>query len=447
MRNRKKILAVLLLAVMVMVSGTEHVQAAERTEASSMLQGIFSFFQEFGKGKQKGSDLVVVLDAGHGGSDYGATGNGLQEKALTLKIAQYCKAELEKYRGVKVYMTRADDTYLGLEQRIKDATGFGADVFVSIHINSDASQTAYGAEVYYPNSNYRPVIGKEGRKLASAVQKNLVALGLYDRGIKTLNSMAGTKYPDGSQSDYYAVIRGAKQAGYPGIIVEHAFISSLSDASMYLAKDTSLKKLGAADAKGIASCYGLKKDGEDTGKLTKTSITKLIGKSSSKVRLEWEKVKGATGYEVYRSTSQKGKYKRVAVVKKSESVSYTDKKVEAGKSYFYKVRPYKLSGSKKETAGFCTAQKVKLLKTPAISVREQNARIQVSWKTVKGADHYEIYRAASKKGRYEKIAVVEKVKSFSDTGRKPDKTYYYKVRAICSGIRGNTCSSYSEIKW
>ncbi len=450
MRKINKILAVILLAAMVTAIGARPVYAAQGSEAVSYAQGFFSsFFRNLVKGKTKEqkSDLVVVLDAGHGGMDYGASANRLQEKILTLKIARYCKAELEKYDGVKVYMTRNDDTYIGLDQRVEDATEYGADVFVSIHINSDAGTSAYGAEVYYPNSNYRPAVGKEGKKLAGAIQRNLTVLGIYDRGIKTLNSMSNTKYPDGSASDYYAVIRGAKQAGYPGIIVEHAFISNTSDVKMFLSTDAMLKKLGLADAKGIASSYGLKKGDDDSGELRKTNLTKLVGKSSSRVYLEWEKIKGASGYEIYRSTSQKGKYKRVATVKKSSTTYFTDKKTESGKSYYYKVRPYKMSGNKKETAGFCTAQKVKLLKTPMITVKDQDARMKINWKKIKGASRYEIYRATSQKGRYEKIATVEDVKSFTDAGRKPNLTYYYKVRAVGSGIDGNTYSSYSKIKW
>ena len=134
-------------------------------------------------------------------------------------------------------------------------------------------------------------------------------------------------------------------------------------------------------------------------------------------------------------------------MKKSSTTYFTDKKTESGKSYYYKVRPYKMSGNKKETAGFCTAQKVKLLKTPMITVKDQDARMKINWKKIKGASRYEIYRATSQKGRYEKIATVEDVKSFTDAGRKPNLTYYYKVRAVGSGIDGNTYSSYSKIKW
>ena len=201
--------------------------------------------------------LVVVLDPGHGGFDPGTSGNGANEKTLTLKIAKYCKEALEKNGRIQVYMTRESDTSVGgatdvssdLRNRITFAVSKNADLFVSIHLNS-AGASAYGAEVYYPNSNYRSDIGQEGQKLASSIQKQLVSLGLYNRGVK-INNSANSKYPDGSVQDYYYVIQQSKRNGFPGIIVEHAFLSNASDYQKYLSSDEKLKALGEADARGI----------------------------------------------------------------------------------------------------------------------------------------------------------------------------------------------------
>lgn len=418
MSKLKMILAVFLTTAVFHVFGVEDVQA-------------------------KNSDLVVVLDAGHGGYDRGASGNGLYEKTLTLKIAQYCKAELEKYRGVKVYMTRSNDFYVGLDQRVSIASGYKADVFVSIHINAAVNASAVGAEVYYPNSNYKPSISAQGRKLAGKIQNNLVALGLHDRGLKTYNSKA-TVYLDGSAADYYAVIRGSKKAGFPGIIVEHGFISNPVDARVYLSSSTALKKLGVADAKGIASCYGLKRKEDVSDELDATKLIQLVGKSSSRVSLSWKKVKGAEGYEIYRSSSKNGPFTKIATVKKAGTTSYTDKSLASGKTFYYKVRPYKKTQNKKITAAFCTAQKVKLLKKPTVLVKgKSSARAKVNWKEVAGATKYEVYRSSSKDGKYQKIATVKEATSFQDSNRKTNQSYYYKVRAIGNGVKGSTYSSYS----
>ena len=214
---------------------------------------------------------VVVLDPGHGGSDGGAAANGLVEKNLTLKIAQYCKEELEKYSGVTVYMTRSTDVAVGLEERVQMAKNWGADVFVSIHMNS-ASPAATGAEVWYPNSSYNSEIHNNGQKLASDIENELVSLGLANRGVKIRNSESGSKYSDGSIADYYSVIRNSKLAGFPGIIVEHAFLTNSADAEK-LKQESFIKKMGIADATGIAKYFNLSKE-EDSGKFTASVIKK-----------------------------------------------------------------------------------------------------------------------------------------------------------------------------
>ena len=198
---------------------------------------------------------VIVLDPGHGGYDGGANGNGVNEKDLTLKIAKYCKKYLEQQGNAKVYMTRNDDTYVSLAGRVDYAASVNANLFVSIHLNSGGG---YGAEVYYPNSNYRSDIGSEGKTLAQSVQDELIALGIYSRGIKIRNSQ-DSKYPDGSTQDYYAVIQRSKRAGFPGIIIEHAFIDSTNDFSAFLNSDEKLERLGKADATGILKYLGIGK--------------------------------------------------------------------------------------------------------------------------------------------------------------------------------------------
>ena len=210
------------------------------------------------------SAVNVVLDPGHGGNDGGAQasygGKTYLEKTLNLKIAQYCKEELSKYKRVNVYMTRNDDHYVALEDRVNYAKSVGASVFVSIHNNSTTSSSVHGATVYYPNSSLNANIGAQGGALANEVLKQLVALGLANDGTRIRNSESGDTYTDGSICDYYSVIRNSKKAGFPGIIIEHAYISNQSDATNYLGSETALKKLGIADAQGIVNYFGLKQE-------------------------------------------------------------------------------------------------------------------------------------------------------------------------------------------
>ena len=195
-------------------------------------------------------NLVIVLDPGHDSGHAGTRGNGVFEEVATLKIAQYCREELEQYAGVTVYLTREGAScpfpetvgvdggnVLDIKKRVNWAKSMGADVFVSIHLNSWDTSTVHGAEVYYPSQS------TEGKSLAQKIQNELVNLGLYNRGIKT--------------NDAYAVISSSEEAGFPGLIVEHAFVSNSSDATNYLKTEDGLKKLGIADATGIATYYGL----------------------------------------------------------------------------------------------------------------------------------------------------------------------------------------------
>ena len=204
---------------------------------------------------------VVVLDPGHGGTDSGAENqNGISsesESRLTLKIANYVKQELEKSSQFVVYMTRTDDSYVGLSERVNYAASKNADILVSLHLNSADSKTANGAEILVPRTGrYNSKVAENAGQLAQHILKKLVSLGLYNRGLVYRDSASGTKYPDGSTADYYAIVRQGLKAGIPSIIVEHAFISSTVDAK-FLDSEADLQKIGRADAEGIAQYFGV----------------------------------------------------------------------------------------------------------------------------------------------------------------------------------------------
>ena len=209
-------------------------------------------------------NIVIALDPGHDSRSPGASANGLKEEVLTLKIAKYCKAELEKYDGVEIYMTRTDaDCPFDMsgagciEKRVNAAADAGAQIYVSFHLNSSTSSTPKGAEVIIQNKNWRPDVAEESEALAEKIMDELVALGLSEREIYYRNSEAGEKYADGSSADYFSVHRNCKLRNIPGIIIEHAFLTNSSDVNSFLKTEAGLKKLGVADAKGIVKYLGL----------------------------------------------------------------------------------------------------------------------------------------------------------------------------------------------
>ena len=267
----------------------------------------------------RNTNLVVALDPGHDSSHAGASANGVREEVLTLKIAQYCKAELENYAGVSVYMTRTSaacphpggSSAKDIEQRVADAAKAGASIYVSIHLNSSKSSSAKGAEVIYPNLSWKPQVGADGKRLAKLIEDELVGIGLERRAIYSKNTTIGETYEDGSISDYFTVQISAKEHGIPGIIVEHAFVTNSSDVNNYLNNEAGLKKLGVADATGIAKYFGLEKEGwqkdskgwwyQSGSGYLKNQWALINGNwyyfdSDGYMRTDWQKIKGSWYY-------------------------------------------------------------------------------------------------------------------------------------------------------
>lgn len=392
---------------------------------------------------RSGGDLVVVLDPGHGGRDSGAVGYGLQEADLTLKIAKYAKAELEKYAGVKVYMTRSSDKDLctggydehkDLQARVDYAIDHNADILVSIHLNS-YNGAAYGAEVYYPNtSGDSHGTSAEGKKAAQEIQDELVALGLYDRGITTTNE------------EYY-VIRNSKYAGFPGIIVEHAFIDNSYDVSRFLKSESGLKKLGVADAKGIVQAYGLKKD--TWLKPTLNSVTA----SSPGYKVSWKSVPGASGYAVYRKDPG-GSW---GMIDTTTDCGYVDRSLlESGKTYGYTVRAYR--GSEQEAIANKYDSKywtsfdssgVQVVVTPVPSVSKLSTAasgIKIEWEKVPGASGYAVYRKTD--GKDWAMVGTSTGESYSDkNGLNDGVTYRYTLRAYRGAASTALSNKYDARYW
>lgn len=122
---------------------------------------------------------VVVIDAGHGGNDPGATSpfSQTKEKDLNLNIAQKLKLDLEM-QGFKVYMTRSDDTYIGLHDRPAIANNLAADIFLSIHFNASTKPEPHGVEMLYVPD------GRDSKQFAQILQTEICnATGAYSIGL------------------------------------------------------------------------------------------------------------------------------------------------------------------------------------------------------------------------------------------------------------------------
>ena len=208
-------------------------------------------------------NLVIVLDPGHGGSDPGASNSrfGLKESDINYKIATYAKQELERYEGVKVYLTRYADCP-SIYDRGEFAKRYNADLVVSIHINSSESQSARGAEVWVTQDNSQVEYYERSKIVGEKILYRLARLGLQDHGVSTCSGQPNEWYPSGIVKDYYGIIRYPMNYGIRSLLVEHCYISSDADCQQFLNSDAKLKNLGVADAQGIVEAYNLQLKGQ-----------------------------------------------------------------------------------------------------------------------------------------------------------------------------------------
>lgn len=127
--------------------------------------------------------MKVFLSAGHGGTDSGATANGLVEKVVNLNILLACKDVLER-SGVTVICSRTKDENDPVKEEVNEANKSNADIAVSFHNNAGGGD---GFEAFYYSTS------KEGKKLAGICEKYIKQLGQNSRGIKTGNHLAFVK--------------------------------------------------------------------------------------------------------------------------------------------------------------------------------------------------------------------------------------------------------------
>ena len=161
---------------------------------------------------------IIVLDAGHGGEDPGASGMGLIEKELTVAMTNKARALFDKDDTIKCYVSRTDDSYPSFDDRTDLANEVG-DAFISVHINAATNSAASGTETYslYPNDQGN---GLTGYMLAERILNKLLNnLGTVDRQVKSEN---------------WIVLR---QSDIPSTLIEIGFITNADDARIMASEE------------------------------------------------------------------------------------------------------------------------------------------------------------------------------------------------------------------
>ena len=153
----------------------------------------------------------IVLDPGHGGRDFGASGNdGLREKDINLALARRLARELEARLGLEVVLTRTSDRFVSLRERVQIAHRVRGDLFISIHANAHRSKDVHGIETYYAASSS---VSDASKRLASSVQRALV--------LKLRNQQGGVR-DLGVKRRRFHVLRASRM---PSILIETGFVT------------------------------------------------------------------------------------------------------------------------------------------------------------------------------------------------------------------------------
>lgn len=144
------------------------------------------------------------------------------------------------------------------------------------------------------------------------------------------------------------------------------------------------------------------------------------------ITVNWGKISGAAGYQVYRSTG--GSYSRVVSTK---STSWTDKSKTKGVKYYYRVRAYRYSGGKTVYSSFAPVKSEMCApgRVGSVTAKSTNGGINVTWKAVSGATGYEVVRAVGGSTKYTVCSTVTSKTSYKDTKVIQGEVYFYKVRA------------------
>lgn len=220
--------------------------------------------------------VKIFIDPGHGGTDSGAVGNGLQEKNLTLQIGTRIKDILTaEYDNISILMSRTGDQSLTLTQRTNAANSWGADFLLSVHINAGGG-TGYEDYVYpgvgAPTTTYQSNIHSEVMKLVD----------FNDRGKKSAN---------------FHMLR---ESNMPALLTENGFIDNANDAAK-LKSASFIEALARGHVNGITKSFNLPKKSTAVYHTvvsgdTVYSISRTYGSTVQQIR-DWNNLDG--NYIIY----------------------------------------------------------------------------------------------------------------------------------------------------
>lgn len=197
----------------------------------------------------------------------------------------------------------------------------------------------------------------------------------------------------------------------------------------------------------VTAVSGVTKTAEISVKPAAPTNIKAVSKTTTSADISWKAGYNVTGYNIYRSTSKNGTYKKVG---NTTGTTYTDKGLTKGKTYYYKVASYVNSDGKQVISSYSSVVSVKAAAPAPSTITAKKAKsgvAKITWGKSNGASGYEVYMATSSSGKYTKIATVSKPTTLSctKTGLKAGKTYYFKVRSYTTVSGKKVYSDYTKV--
>lgn len=182
--------------------------------------------------------------------------------------------------------------------------------------------------------------------------------------------------------------------------------------------------------------------------LAAPKISSLKRKNYKTIEISWNKISGATGYKVYRSTREKGTYSLIATVNGNSKLSLTDSNCSCGVTYYYKVRAYRIQNSKIHYGVYSETRTMRT-QPPKVNITASEIKynsIKLSWKKSAMAQGYELYRSTSSNKGYKLIKTIKgNTLCYEDTGLKKHQVYYYKIRPYVLVNGSRVYGTYSNI--
>ena len=349
--------------------------------------------------------------------------------AVTIKVS--CDASTGKPK-VTWKASETADSY-DIYRRI-----YGKGSYTKIDTTTDLSYLDEGAKAETKYTYYVIAVGGSG--VESDLSNKVSCTCDLAQPVMTLTNVASSgkikvswEKVDGAAE--YKVYRATSKTGTYSLMKTTTSLS-YTNTSATAGKTYYYKVRAIADNTAANSAYSEVKS--RTCDLARPSVTLSNVASTGKIKVTWKAIDGAVKYQVYRAESEDGEYK---LVKTTTGTSYTNTSAEAGNAYYYKVMAI-ASKSSANSAYSTVKSRTCDLERPDVTIKLKSGKPRLTWDEVEGAVEYKVYRATSKSGTYSLVKTTTNT-SYTNTGAKSGKTYYYKVKAIAEKSAAN--SAYSSI--